>query len=243
MKVRGVNRVGTAGPFSDQKTATTARIGSEDLADLLITAQKLAAGAVGNDKLDRDSENKIIIGQADIAKAAIGSAAIADLAVDTAKIADLAVTNAKIGNLSATKITSDYLDVARIDVRAQLGANISTAQEGKFGYMKPVTFNGKTWYRWTALSSYIYLIEYTKANQYNRPIPEEGDEIAFDFMLYAENSGTAPSLTMTVKVWFEEGGDWFDTFFIHTIVPVPANAEKRVQFSYKIPEGAYAGQT
>lgn len=262
VRVRGVNRADAAGPFSDEKTATTARIGSSDLADLLVTAEKLAAGAVGNNKLDRTSANKIVIDSADIKKAAVGSAAIADLAVgtghiqnlavtngkianlaiDTAKIADLAVTNAKIGDISATKITSDYLNVARIDVRAQLGANISTAEEGLYGFMKPVTLNGEIWYQWSALNTWIYLMEDTDADQYNRPVPNDGDEVAFDFMLYAQNSGTAPSLTMGIRVYFEDGTSYIQTFSLSSIVSVPANTAKRCQFSRKIPENAYSGK-
>lgn len=266
VKVRGVNRARTAGPFSDQRTATTARIGSSDLADLMITAQKLAAGAVGNDKLDRDSENKIVIGQADIAKAAIGSAAIADLAVgtghiqdlavnrgkiadlavDTAKIADAAITNAKIANISATKITSDYLNAARIDVRAQLGANISTAEELLYGNMGNGFLDlgdGEKWYQYLPYKSWIYLLEDTMADKYNRPTPEEGDEVAFDFLLYAKNtSGAAPTLTASMTVYFEGGGSWTDPFSIHTFQPVAANTPTRVKFSRKIPEGAYSGK-
>ncbi|MCM3705311.1 phage tail protein [Cytobacillus firmus] len=262
VKVRGVNRAGTAGPFSDQRTATTARIGSSDLADLMVTAEKLATGSVGNNKIDRSSANKLVIDSADIAKAAVGSAAIAnlavgtahiqdlavnrgkiaDLAVDTAKIADLAVTNAKIGNISANKITSDYLNVARIDVRAQLGANISTAEELKYGYMKAVTLNSETWYQWSALTSWIYLMEDTDPAQYNRPVPDDGDEVAFDFLLYAQNTGTAPSLNMTIRVYFEDGTSWLDTFVLSSIVSVPANTVTRCQFSRKIPENAYSGK-
>ncbi|MGM0775441.1 MAG: phage tail spike protein [Bacillota bacterium] len=263
VRVRGVNRADAKGPFSDEKTATTARIGSSDLADLLVTAEKLAGGAVGNNKLDRTSANKIVIDSADIKKAAVGSAAIADLAVgtghiqnlavtngkianlavDTAKIADLAVTNAKIGDISATKITSDYLNVARIDVRAQLGANISTAEEGLYGWMKPYTLNGEIWYAYSILRDWIYLMEDTDSDQYNRPAPNEGDEIAFDFMLYAKNpSGTAPSLTATITVYFEGGGSWTDPFLLHQIQPVSANTPTKVQFSREIPEGAYSGK-
>lgn len=261
VRVRGVNRAGTAGPFSDEKSAQTARIGSADLSDLLITAEKLAIGSITNDKLDRTSSNKIVIDSADIKNAAVGSAAIANLAVntghiqnlavtnakianlavDTAKIADLAVTNAKIGNISAKKITSDYLDVARIDVRAQLGANIATAEEGKYGYMIPVTFNGQTWYQYAYLDDWIYLMEETDSTKYNRPSPEEGDEIAFDFMLYVEATKT-PSMPMTINVFFEDGTSWSDNFLLTSVASIPINAEKRVKFSRTIPQGAYSGK-
>lgn len=263
VRVRGVNRADAKGPFSDEKTATTARIGSSDLADLLVTAEKLAGGAVGNNKLDRTSANKIVIDSADIKKAAVGSAAIADLAVgtghiqnlavtngkianlavDTAKIADLAVTNAKIGDISATKITSDYLNVARIDVRAQLGANISTAEEGLYGWMKPYTLNGETWYAYSILRDWIYLMEDTDSDQYNRPVPNDGDEVAFDFLLYAQNSGTAPNLTMGIRVYFEDGTSYLQTFSLSSIVSVAANTVTRCQFSRKIPENAFSGKT
>ncbi|USK43529.1 phage tail spike protein [Cytobacillus oceanisediminis] len=273
VKVRGVNRAGTAGPFSDQRTATTARIGSSDLADLLITAEKLAVGSVGNNKIDRSSANKLVIDTADIAnaaitsalieKAAVGSAAIAnlavgtahiqdlavnrakiaDLAVDTAKIADLAVTNAKIGNISANKITSDYLNVARIDVRAQLGANISTAEEGLYSYMKPYTVNGQTWYGYSIIRDWIYLIEETEEQYYNRPIPEDGDELVFDFELWAENtSGASPNIVFTINVDFEGGGSYTHNALLHQLMTFKANAVNKVHYAFKIPENAYAGQ-
>lgn len=263
IKVRGVNRSGTAGPFSDQRTATTARIASADLADLLVTAEKLATGAVGNNKIDRSSSNKFVIDSADIAKAAIGSAAIAnlavgtghiqdaainrakiaDLAVDTAKIADASITNAKIANIDAEKITSGYINTARLDVRAQLGANISTAEEVLYGYMKPYAVNGETWYGYSVLRNWIYLLDDTDSEHYNRPVPEEGDEVAFDFMLYAQNtSGNAPRLIASLSVYYENGEFYNDPFAIDSIVPVPANAPTRVKFSRKIPQGAYSGQ-
>lgn len=208
IRVRGMNRAGTAGPFSDQKTATTARINAGDITPQVITNDLIALNAN----------------------------------IDGAKIADATIGRAKIGSVNADVIDTGILNAARIDVRAQLGANISTVEDGLYGYMKPVTLNGETWYQWSALNSWIYLMEDTDADQYNRPVPNDGDEVAFDFLLYAQNSGTAPNLTMGIRVYFEDGTSWLDTFVLSSIVSVPANTAKRCQFSRKIPENAYSGK-
>jgi hypothetical protein len=69
----------------------------------------IADAAIGSAKIIDGS-----IGSAKIADAAIKNAKIADAAISTAKIADAAITNAKILNLDAGKITSGYVDAARI---------------------------------------------------------------------------------------------------------------------------------
>lgn len=208
IRVRGMNRAGTAGPFSDQKTATTARIVAGDITPQVITNDLIALNAN----------------------------------IDGAKMADASIGRAKIGSVNADVIDTGILNAARIDVRAQLGANISTVEEGIYGYMKPVTLNGETWFQWGVLNDWVYLMEETDAAHYNRPVPEDGDEVAFDFMVYAQNSGTAPSITMTIRVYFEDGTSWIDTFFLHSIVAIPANTVKRVQFSRVIPNNAYSGK-
>ncbi|UQX56132.1 phage tail protein [Cytobacillus pseudoceanisediminis] len=212
IRVRGMNRAGTAGPFSDQKTATTARIVAGDITPQVITNDLIALNAN----------------------------------IDGAKMADASIGRAKIGSVNADVIDTGVLNAARIDVRAQLGANISTAEELLYGYMGHGFLDigdGENWYQWLPYKSYIYLMEDTTADKYNRPAPEEGDEIAFDFLLYAKNtSGAAPTLTATITVYFEGGGSWTDPFQIHTFQPVPANTPTRVQFSRKVPEGAYSGK-
>ncbi|MGV3265637.1 phage tail spike protein [Cytobacillus pseudoceanisediminis] len=206
--VRGMNRAGTAGPFSDQKTATTARIVAGDITPQVITNDLIALNAN----------------------------------IDGAKMADASIGRAKIGSVNADVIDTGILNAARIDVRAQLGANISTVEEGLYGYMKPVTLNGETWFQWGVLNDWVYLMEETDAAHYNRPVPEDGDEIAFNFLLFAQNSGTAPSITMTIRVYFEDGTSWLDTFFLHNIVAIPANTVTRVQLSRVIPQNAYSGK-
>lgn len=208
VRVRGMNRAGTAGPFSDQDTATTARIVAGDITPQVITNELIALNAN----------------------------------IDGAKMADASIGRAKIGSVNADVIDTGILNAARIDVRAQLGANISTVEEGLYGYMKPVTLNGERWFQWGVLNDWVYLMEETDASHYNRPVPEDGDEVAFDFMVYAQNSGTAPSITMTIRVYFEDGTSWIDTFFLHSIVAIPANTATRVQFSRVIPENAYSGK-
>lgn len=208
IKVRGMNRAGTAGPFSDEDSATTARIVADDITPQIITNQMIALNAN----------------------------------IDGAKIGDATIGRAKIASVDADVIDTGILNAARIDVRAQLGANISTVEEGLYGYMAPVTLNAETWFQWSALTDWIYLMEDTDAAQYNRPVPEDGDEVAFDFLVYAQNSGTAPSLTMGIRVYFEDGTSYLDTFSLSSIVAVPANTATRVQFTRVIPENAYSGK-
>lgn len=208
IRVRGMNRAGTAGPFSDQKTATTARIVAGDITPQVITNELIALNAN----------------------------------IDGAKMADASIGRAKIGSVNADVIDTGILNAARIDVRAQLGANISTVEEGIYGYMKPVTLNGETWFQWSVLNDWVYLMEEADAAHYNRPVPEDGDEISFDFLLYAQNSGTAPSMTMGIRVYFEDGTSYIDTFFLQNIVAVPANTVTKVQFSRVIPQNAYSGK-
>ncbi|UYL93707.1 tail fiber protein [Parageobacillus phage vB_PtoS_NIIg3.2] len=155
-RLRAVNAYGQAGAFTNEVSASTVKIISDDIlfgavnaqhiADLAVTAQKLASGAVDNTKLDRTSPNRIVIDSADIkdaaitsakvATAAIGTAAIqngaitnakiANLAVDTAQIADGAITNAKIANLAVddakiaslhgSKITASSITADKLNV-------------------------------------------------------------------------------------------------------------------------------
>jgi phage minor structural protein len=157
-RVRAINTHGTAGGFSQEASAQTARIISDDilfgainaqhLADLAVTAAKLADGAVDNTKLDRISPNRIQIDSVDIkdaaitsakiasaavgtvaiqngavtnakiAQAAVGTAQIQDLAVTNAKIADLAVDNAKIADLHGSKITAGSITGDKIAARS-----------------------------------------------------------------------------------------------------------------------------
>ncbi|KQB91876.1 hypothetical protein GEPA3_3015 [Geobacillus sp. PA-3] len=155
-RLRAVNAYGQAGAFTNEVSASTVKIISDDIlfgavnaqhiADLAVTAQKLASGAVDNTKLDRTSPNRIVIDSADIkdaaitsakvATAAIGTAAIqngaitnvkiANLAVDTAQIADGAITSAKIANLAVddakiaslhgSKITASSITADKLNV-------------------------------------------------------------------------------------------------------------------------------
>lgn len=263
VKVRGVNRADTAGPYSDEASAMTARLTTVDLDDLMITAEKLAAGAVGNDALDRSSENKIVIGAADIADLAVGEAAIAalavntahikdlavtnakiaDLAVNTAKIADAAITNAKISSLSADKITTGYLSASRMEVKGFPGANIQTAEIPKFSDMKAYWVNSGTWYS-RANPKDFYLINYTHSGFFNRPSPEEGDEILIDFDYYSANGpGTITTVYLAIEVFFNEGGSYYEFYFLDDLFPIVQGQVANISLVHKIPTNAYAGKT
>jgi len=85
--IRFISTSGIAGPFNalGGMTASTGFVMSADLADLAVTADKIATAAITSDK---------------VAAAAIGNDKLANLAVDAAKLADSAVTSTKIANLA-----------------------------------------------------------------------------------------------------------------------------------------------
>jgi phage minor structural protein len=124
-RLRAVNAYGQAGPFTQEVSAITAKIISDDilfgavnsqiLADLAVTAAKLADGSITTPKVVDGAVNtakiadaaitsakisNLAVGSAAIANAAVNAAKISNLAVGTAQIADAAITNAKIANLA-----------------------------------------------------------------------------------------------------------------------------------------------
>ncbi|UYL93929.1 putative tail fiber protein [Geobacillus phage vB_GthS_PK3.5] len=124
-RLRAVNAYGQAGAFTDEVSASTVKIISDDIlfgavnaqhiADLAVTASKLADGSITTPKITDGAITSAKIADAaitsaKIASAAVGNAAIqngaitnakiATAAVDTAQIQDGAITNAKIANLA-----------------------------------------------------------------------------------------------------------------------------------------------
>jgi hypothetical protein len=115
--IRHISNQSVPGPFNGTAgtSGSTGFVITADLQDLLITAEKLAAGAVIEDKILDGAvvTTKIedaAITSAKIGAAAVGTAAIQNLAVTTALIADAAVVNAKIGNLAVD--TAQIADLA-----------------------------------------------------------------------------------------------------------------------------------
>lgn len=127
-RVRAVNYAGRASAFSDEVTATTARIINDDilfgpevaasLRKLSESAQLIASGSVGIDILKEGAlvgDVFLTDGKTYIADAAVGSAAIDNAAINrlhlqdgiigTAQIEDATITNAKIKSISADKLT------------------------------------------------------------------------------------------------------------------------------------------
>ncbi|MGE7650471.1 phage tail spike protein [Peribacillus frigoritolerans] len=120
-KVRAVNTHGVPGPLSEQVTANTARIITDDIlfgsvtadliAELAVEASKLAESAVTAEKIaalavGTAAIQNLAVTNGKIANLAVGQGQIQDLAVTNAKIANLAVDNSKIANLSADKINA-----------------------------------------------------------------------------------------------------------------------------------------
>ncbi|AKM19793.1 Carbohydrate binding domain protein [Geobacillus sp. 12AMOR1] len=120
-RVRAINTHGTAGGFSQEASAQTARIISDDIlfdavnaqhiADLAVTAEKLANGAVTDEKIaDRAVNN------AKLADLSISAEKLRDGIIDDKKLADLAITAEKLANGSITtpKLADGAVDTAKI---------------------------------------------------------------------------------------------------------------------------------
>lgn len=112
----------TAGPLFN--------IDTSNLADVAITFEKIAAGAVATTHIQALAITSALIADAAVLTAKIGdaqivTAKIADLAVNDAKIANLAVTSAKIANLAVGTAQIDSLAVTTAKIA---DANISTAK-------------------------------------------------------------------------------------------------------------------
>lgn len=130
-KLRAVNTRGTGSDFTEELSASTIKIMTDDMlfgsvtadliADLAIEAKHLAAAAVGEEALAEGavSESKIArlaVGTAAIQNAAIKNVHLGTAIIDTAQIMDLAVVDAHIGNVSADKITAGTIDANDITV-------------------------------------------------------------------------------------------------------------------------------
>ncbi|SET94610.1 phage minor structural protein, N-terminal region [Salinibacillus kushneri] len=140
-RLRAVNTHGTPSDYTEEFTATTARVqdidiaigavNAEKLADLAVTAEKLADAsvketkianlAVGNAAIQNQAVTNakianLAVSTAQLQDAVVTNAKIADLAVDGAKIAKATITDAHINELSANKITSGYLSTERLVV-------------------------------------------------------------------------------------------------------------------------------
>ena len=102
--IRFVSQMDVKGPYNSAigTGSSTGQVATADLTDLIITANKIAVGAVTNTK---------------IADAAINSQKLADLAVEAAKLADSSVTSTKIANLAVgtAAIANAAITAAKID--------------------------------------------------------------------------------------------------------------------------------
>ena len=131
-RVRAINFHGTASDFSDEVSATTARIISTDIlfgeeiaAELRLLSESADIIAEGSQGIEILKEGALVgdvfltDGRTYIAEAAVGTAAIANAAitrlhlqdgiVGTLQIEDAAITTAKVKDLSADKITTGTL--------------------------------------------------------------------------------------------------------------------------------------
>ena len=112
--IRFVSTANIVGPFNSAAgtPATTGFVMSEDLAELAVTAGKIAAAAVTGDK---------------VAAAAIGNTQLAALAVDAAKLADSAVTATKIANAAVGSAALAALAVGTANLQNSAVSNTKLA--------------------------------------------------------------------------------------------------------------------
>jgi phage minor structural protein len=134
-RLRAINPYEKAGAFSQEVSATTAKIISDDIlfgaviaqhiADLAVTAQKLADGSVTTTKLVNNAVDNTKL--ADLAVTAqklqngiIDNSKLADLAVTAQKLANGSVDNTKIadGAINTNKIVDDAITQAKIALGA-----------------------------------------------------------------------------------------------------------------------------
>jgi phage minor structural protein len=136
-RVRAINTHGTAGGFSQEASAQTARIISDDilfgainaqhLADLAVTAEKLANGAVTDVKIaDRAVNN------AKLADLSVSAEKLRDGVIDDKKLADLSVTSQKLadGSITTPKVADGAINTAKIVDDAITQAKIAAGAVG-----------------------------------------------------------------------------------------------------------------
>jgi hypothetical protein len=105
--IRFVSQANIAGPYNSSvgTLGGTGLVGGVDLSPLIITADKIASGAIdlGGTKITgllANAHMDVITDPTKIADSLIGNTKLADLAVDAAKLANSSVTTTKIANLA-----------------------------------------------------------------------------------------------------------------------------------------------
>jgi phage minor structural protein len=158
-RLRAVNVYGKAGAFSQEVSATTAKIISDDIlfgaviaqhiADLAVTAQKLADGSVTTTKLVNNAVDNTKL--ADLAVTAqklqngiIDNSKLADLAVTAQKIANGSVDNTKIadGAVNTQKIVDDAITQAKIALGAVGNTELDRSSANKIQIATNDIING-----------------------------------------------------------------------------------------------------
>ncbi len=142
--IRFVSQANVKSPFNSTNglASSTGLIGNVDLSDLIITAAKLADGAVTSGKIGSSAVTSakladLAVEAAKLADSAVTATKIANLAVGTAAIADAAITSAKIGSLAVGNaaiqngaITNAKIGDLAVDTAKISDAAITTAKIG-----------------------------------------------------------------------------------------------------------------
>lgn len=150
------------GPYNGVSgtTGSTSLVGTSDLSDAIITAGKIASGAIdlGGTKITGLLQNTNLAQITDATKIAdslIGNTKLANLAVDAAKLADSAVTSTKIANaavgtaaiqnaaITNALIANAAIGSAQIQDAAIIAAKIGTAAVGSAAIQDAAITNAK----------------------------------------------------------------------------------------------------
>lgn len=133
-RVRGVNTHGNASDYSEETTADTVRIWTDDILFGAVTAEKIkdltiTAAELANDAISKEKIAANAVTWEKIANAAVLTGKLSDLAVEATKLASNSVTTEKINNLAVGNAAIQNLAVSDAKIRdlAVTNAKIDTA--------------------------------------------------------------------------------------------------------------------
>jgi phage minor structural protein len=158
-RLRAVNAYGQAGAFTNEVSASTVKIISDDIlfgavnaqhiADLAITAEKLADGAVtgskiANNAVDNTKLADLSVSAQKLQNGIIDNSKLADLAITAQKLADGSITTPKIadGAVNTAKIVDDAITNAKIAAGAVGNAELDRSTANKIQIATNDIING-----------------------------------------------------------------------------------------------------
>ncbi len=188
------------GAIADAAVATAAlkdsAVSEQKIANLAVGTAKIADAAIVTAKI-----GDLAVSTAKIADAAIVTAKIGDAAITTAKIGDASITNAKIVNIDAGKLTTGFIDAARIDARTIAAEKLAIADFSN--YAQGSDFEGAT-HPWDLrLGASVY--DTTNVNW----TPHSGTKA----LVIRSSGGTGTAAILTSPIATGEGEQWYVEFW------------------------------